>query len=197
MQLITWAQTTVATGHPRFRCTYRLLHERSRWPKMSTDIYQAVTFCSTCTQSKIALCPLANSCHFPYPNAPQHKPTQNPRQDHHPSNYLLYHQLLHLIPLPSLLFAFNTSVLLFTQVNSFQYLSPMSSSTLSSQRTLWATGACNLHPSHTQRPTARLIKPTRRSAGFYVPSTPTTQKTRPRFWAEYAQYPLLYSLLLW
>ena len=52
-QLLAWAHTTLASGHPGIKCTLQTLQGKYWWPEMVSDVRKYVSSCSICAQNKI------------------------------------------------------------------------------------------------------------------------------------------------
>lgn len=46
-KLITWAHTSLASGHLGTRMTYKLIQDKYWWPNMFHEVNQFVTSCSS------------------------------------------------------------------------------------------------------------------------------------------------------
>ncbi|KAI4889192.1 hypothetical protein NFI96_012963 [Prochilodus magdalenae] len=51
-RLVTWAHTSLTSGHPGETRTYQLLSGKYWWESMSKDVHRFVSSCSTCSQCK-------------------------------------------------------------------------------------------------------------------------------------------------
>uniref|UniRef100_A0A3B1KES6 Gypsy retrotransposon integrase-like protein 1 n=1 Tax=Astyanax mexicanus TaxID=7994 RepID=A0A3B1KES6_ASTMX len=70
-KLITWAHTSIATGHPGVTKTAQLLSDRYWWPNLHVDVQRFVKSCSVCAQCKVPrLLPAGKLQPLPIPQRP-------------------------------------------------------------------------------------------------------------------------------
>ena len=70
-QLITWAHSSVTSGHPGETRTHQLLAHRYWWQSMTQDVHSFVSSCSTCAQCKTPkTLPAGKLMPLPIPNRP-------------------------------------------------------------------------------------------------------------------------------